>query len=212
MRTLRETKGKKALEYLKEVRGLSDRIIDVFQIGYCPIRTDHELAGRIIIPICDPYGNPVAISTRHPEKRRDFWHESFNKSFYLYGLHIAKRYIISRQKAIIVEGEFDVTCLHSMGLKATVGVCGSAFSPFQASLLARYCNEVYLVFDADENKSGEKAIKRALKMQRDRLHGMRFIPVRLPVGTDPDDFIKKQGRKSFVSLLNESKNKKFNSN
>ena len=196
---------------MRDERGLSDDVIERFQIGYCPSSVEHELSGRIITPIFDPYGNLVALSTRHLDRKKDFWHESFDKHFYLYGLHLAKSSIVMSQKAILVEGEFDVAYLHSKGATMTVGCCGSAFSVFQASLLGRYCSEIYLVFDSDVSKkpgvlgSGQRAMKRAMEMQAEILRDMKFIPVLLPYGKDPDDFVKEHGIQSFSELLKESK-------
>jgi len=210
-RTLRSERGKRALDYLKEERGLSESVIERFQIGYCPPDVEHELSGRIITPIFDPYGKVVALSTRHLDRKKDFWHESFDKHFYLYGLHLAKSSIIKNRRAILVEGEFDVAYLHSRGADMTVGCCGSAFSVFQASTLGRYCSEIYLVFDSDVSKkpgmlgSGQRAIQRAMEMQKEILMDMKFIPVHLPLGEDPDDFVKANGIKAFSELLRESK-------
>lgn len=227
-RSLWQDEGTEALDYLKWERGLSEEAIRRFQIGYCPLRVDHELAGRIITPICDPYGKCIALSTRHLTRKKDFWHEQFDKSFYLYGTHLAKEEMIRTQKAVVVEGEFDTAFLHSYKIRMAVGCCGSAFTPFHAAILARYVAEVYLVFDADKERivngkkmegSGQRATKRAkaanlffkMRGDPDRMYrdpsGMMFIPVGLPVGSDPDDFIKDNGAREFVNLLKESKAK-----
>jgi DNA primase len=208
--TLWSSDGEMALDYLREKRGLSEEAIKLFQIGYCPSRVDHELAGRIITPIIDPYGNIVAVSTRHLQRTKDFWHESFDKAFFLYGMNIAKSSIMIAQKAVVVEGEFDTVCLHSHRLPMTVGLCGSAFTHFHAAILGRYCQEVFIVFDSDVNLAGEKATERVLSMMSERLStdrylGMTFIPVELPATLDPDDYVRDFGRDSFIELLKKSK-------
>ncbi|NJL70135.1 MAG: toprim domain-containing protein [Candidatus Competibacteraceae bacterium] len=204
-KTLYTSEGVEALAYLREQRGLSDKVIETFQVGYVPRRVSHELRGRIITPLLDPYGEPVAITSRHLEVK-SFWHEQFDKSFHLYGLNVAKHAILRCGKAIVVEGEFDVTYLHSRGIDMTVGVCGSAFTAFQAAMLARYTDEIYLCFDRDKNGSGQKAVKRALALQAELSpRKMSFIPVYLPMGKDPDDFVKENGRRAFAELLTESK-------
>lgn len=224
---------RKVLHYLRTERGLSDSVLKKFQVGYVPLRVRFKisdaviLAGRIITPIFDSYGSPVAISTRTLDK--NFWHEAFDKSFHLYGLNFAKKEILRTRKAVVVEGEFDVMYSHSEGVPITVGVCGSAMTPFHANLLARYCDEVYLVFDGDAGKykqgryiegSGQKAAKRALSINENlgtgsfgsladgripMALGMRFIPVYLPIGEDPDDYIKKRGTDSYINLLKDAK-------
>lgn len=208
--TLWSKEGENALAYLRNERCFSDEVIKSFNMGFVPMRVNHELRGRILTPFFDPYGKIVAFSSRHILDKRNFWHESFDKSFYLYGLHIAKKYIFQSKKAILVEGEFDVAYLHSRGIKMSVGVCGSAFNKFQAGLLARYCKEVYVVFDGDENRTGQRAINRVIKLHKNKLHGMNFIPVFLPEKKDPDDFIKEYGKNEFKLLLQESKKNTIN--
>lgn len=205
MKTLRTDEGREALDWLREERGLSDEIINQFQVGFVPSRVQHEFAGRIITPICDPYGNPVAISSRHIKNKRSFLHESFEKKFYLYGLNIAKYAMLRQNKAILVEGEIDVMYLHTHGFRMTVGVCGSAFTLLQASLLARYCSRVYIVFDRDKNNAGQKSMRRIMDMINEgKIYGVKYIPVSLPMGYDPDDFLKQNSKEDFIELLKDS--------
>lgn len=212
--------GREALNYLLNERGFKEDTLKNFNVGFCPIRVDHELSGRIITPIYDPYGTLIALSTRHINDKRNFWHESFEKSFSLYGLYQAKQSIIKHKKAIIVEGEYDVLYLHSYGFTMTVGVCGSAFTPFHLSLLARYSDELYLVFDNDPDKfvngkwesgTGKKATKRAMDVSSRIISGLdvglKVIPVNLSPATDPDEFVKQFGTGAFLDRLKESKDK-----
>ena len=206
MKTLRTDEGREALEWLREERGLSDKIINDFQMGFVPSRIQHEFSGRIITPICDPYGNFVAISSRHIKNKRNFLHESFEKKFFLYGLHLAKYAMIKKGYAVLVEGEIDVAFLHTHGFRMTVGVSGSAFTISQAALLARYCQEVYIVFDRDKNRSGQKSTDRIMDLvEEGKIYGNDYIPVNLPMDYDPDDFIKEYKREAFADLLEKSK-------
>jgi len=185
--------------------------LDQFNVGYCPARSSHELSNRIITPIYDQYGTLVAVSSRHFVQKKNFFHESFVKAFYLYGLHIAKHSIIKHKKAIVVEGEFDVMYLHGQDFPMSVGVCGSSFSAFQAAMLLRYCRDIYFVFDGDDKLN--QTIARIHKLHKDHnltAFDMRFFTVKLPNGFDPDDFVKKLGRKAFIKLLKETKQKVIN--
>ena len=164
------------------------------------------------MPIFDPYSELVAISTRHLHKKKNepghFWHESFEKSFYLYGMHAAKYNIVKYQKAVLVEGEMDVCTLHSYGCKIAVGVCGGSFSFYQASLIARYCHELYLLTDPDE--SGMHSCIRAIHMryQDQYFPEMRFIPVSLPNKQDPDEFVVYNGVKALSKIMKQKKQQK----
>lgn len=148
------------------------------------------------------------MSTRHLDESVDnrFWHESFDKSSYVYGLCYAKKYILKYHKVIIVEGEFDVAYLHTVGFNMAVSICGSALTLSQSVLLSRYCKEVYLVFDGD--KQGQIAIERSLKLHKKHnlnVYGIKFIPVKLPLDKDPDEFLKENKKEKFRHLLIESK-------
>ena len=160
--TMQKPEGKIAFDYLIDERRLSKKVIEQFEVGYCPEDINHRLRGRIITPIYDAYKNLIALSTRHLDKShpKRFWHESFEKRFYLYGLYYAKKFITKYNRVILVEGEFDVMALHSNGFPMTIGMCGSALTLFQIALLSKYCSYFYLLFDGDE--AGRKSIKRAM--------------------------------------------------
>ena len=206
--TMRKEEGKIALNYLLDERKFSNEVIDRFDIGYCPHDVDHEMRGRIITPIYETYGELVAISTRHLNKNHKarFMHETFEKGFYLYGLYHAKEAIRKKNKAIIVEGECDAACFHSFGFDMTVALCGSAFSLFQMTLLYRFCNNFYLLFDGDD--AGRKATKKALAdydKYNLEAYQIKFIPVYLPSGLDSDDFLINSGKENMINKLRTSK-------
>jgi len=213
--TLSSPEGKEALNYLKLKRGFSVDVIDNFGLGYVPSHVNnlygdpHEFAGRIVLPIHDPYGELVALSSRDWRENAysKFFHEQYIKSNYLYALDIAKDYIIRSNQAIIVEGEFDVIQMHSINIKRTVGMLGSSLSIKQISLLSRYCQEIFLMFDGDEagKNSMERAMKLNVKYSLKNIYDILIIPVVVPNGLDPDDFIKTEGKASLVNLLKKSK-------
>jgi DNA primase len=208
--SLWKPEGLKALTYLRQERFLSDEVIRQFQFGYCPAELDHELAGRIVMPLCDTNGNVVVFTTRNPWAPKQFqhWHESFDKTNYLYGLHLAKQTMRSADEAIVVEGQFDVTYAHTVGLTQTVGLCGSAFTIMHAAILRRYASDIYLILDPDA--SGEGGVKRAMEMYDQyflRNYDLRFIPVTLPDNQDPDEFLRKNGVRALQRIKEESKAK-----
>lgn len=194
------------MSYLKDKRGISDFIIDKFDLGFVPFQTTHQFHGRIITPIYDSYNNLIALSTKSLEIPKGepwhFMHEDFEKRFYLYGLNNAKKNIFKYKKAILVEGEMDTLFLHSLGFDIAVGLCGSAFSIYHSALLARYCKEVYIVLDGDRaGRDSKDRIKQIFKDYNFSQYDMKYMYVNLPEGYDPDDFIKEKGKKSFKNLL-----------
>jgi DNA primase len=206
--------SKEALVYLKDKRKLSDDVIKNFGFGYIPKHSRHEWSERIIMPLNDPYGELVVLTSRKftGDKKFSHLHEAFDKRYYLYGLDVARKSILEKNKAVIVEGQFDVTYLRSQGIRTVIGVLGSAFTMEHACLLRRYCTEVYLVFDADE--SGKLTLERSMDMMRDEKiednFGMRFIPVHLPSNLpDPDDYVMEKGAAAFCDLLETARISRF---
>lgn len=125
---------------------------------------------------------------------------------YLYGLNHAKEEIYRANKAIVVEGEFDVCAFHSSSIPIAIGLCGSSFSLFQISLLLRYCSEIYIMFDGDE--AGRKLTEKVMKMYKEndfKHYGIKIIPVNLPDKFDPDDFLFAEGKQGVVSKLKKSR-------
>lgn len=171
------------------------------------------MAGRIIMPLFDASGNIVAFTTRNPWAPKEFqhWHESFDKTNYLYGLHLAKQAMRRTDEAIIVEGQFDVTYSHTAELDNTVGLCGSAFTIMHAAILSRYCSFFYLILDPDQ--SGDNGVARAIEMYHQyclRGHGIYFIPIKLPDGLDPDEFLYQRGKNALTQIMKEQKQKVIN--
>lgn len=214
--TLWSEDGKAALEYLQEQRGFKAEVLKSFSLGYVPhwIKTEHndihEFAGRLILPIHDQYNNLIALSSRNWRKNafRKFFHERYRKSNFLFGLNIAKKHILKRKQAIIVEGEFDVICLHNKGFNFTVAALGSSFSLYQLSILMRYCSEIFVMFDADP--AGKKAQNKMIALCEEHHikenHMTSIIPVNLPDGSDPDEFLKNNDVNALVKLMKQSRN------
>ena len=208
--TLRRPEGAKALDYLKNVRRLSEEVIDKLNMGYCPSDLHHQLAGRIITPIYDLDGELIAVSTRHLDRDHPqrFWHESFDKGLYVYGLNWAKEAIQDSDKVIFVEGEFDVAAMYQAIFPIVVGACGGTISLYQISLVARYCKNFYLMFDGD--RAGQEAANRAMHIYRSNdldIYGLKFFPCLLPEELDPDDVLKKYGRGRIVESLKDATKK-----
>jgi len=220
--------GKIAQDYL-EKRGISEAMIEAFQVGYAPDswnaladavaakRWDipafdkagligqsksgkgyyDKLRHRLIFPICDPIGRPIAFGGRvlpgttldDPTVDAKYLNSPetpiFNKSKTLYGLHLAKKSIIDRKTAVIVEGYTDVIACHQHGAANVVAALGTAFTAQHASELRRFCEKVVLIFDGDE--AGQKAADRAVEVL---LTGEVDVAIAvLPRGEDPDELL-----------------------
>lgn len=155
--TLCSNAGLDARRWLLEQRGLDIKTVSDFRLGYVPYEMDHAFAGRIVIPIFDSYSNLLALSVRPAtndvavlDEYKKYWNESYEKGWQLFGLNLARMSIIKMGFAILVEGQFDVMAMHAYGFTNTVGVLGGAFTPMQAELLAKWTNQIVLMFDGDK--------------------------------------------------------------
>lgn len=207
--------SKDARSYLIKERKLNLKTIKNYKIGYVPSRYRHDWSERIIMPLYDPFGNlKVLTSRKHRAKDKNempHLHEEFNKKFYLYGLNVAAPYIRKKNKVIIVEGQFDTMRLHSIGLKATVGVLGSSFTPEHACLLRRYCSNIIFMFDNDT--AGLKMFKKTFDIDRkfdlSENYKFCFSRVVLPKSKndskmDPDNFLNKHSVNDLVEQIQDA--------
>jgi len=173
-----------------------------------------KLRHRLIFPICDDLGRPVAFGGRvmpggtldDPSKDAKYLNSPetpiFNKSQTLYGLHHAKQSIISQKTAVIVEGYTDVIACHQHGATNVVAALGTAFTHQHAAKVRRFCETVVLVFDGDA--AGKKAADRAVEVL---LTGEIDVSiVILPEGEDPDQIMSApDGPARWEQLLSEAR-------
>ncbi len=154
----------------------SDRVYDSFR-------------NRLMFPIHDETGHPIAFGGRRinedeePKYINSPETELFHKSRTLYGMHIARREIVSAGTAVVVEGYTDVIACHQAGFRNVVGTLGTALTIEHATALSRLCDEIILVFDGDA--AGRRAADRAVEVFFRRPVDVRICV--LPEGRDPGD-------------------------
>lgn len=158
---------------------------------------------RVMFPIINIRGNIVAFSGRAmpgDDKQGGKYVNTadtpvYKKSENLFGINFAKN--VCSERVILVEGNMDVISLHQAGFENTVAPLGTAFTTEQANLLSRYTKEIVLMLDADA--AGQKAVRRASELLENTGLSVRVVVV--PDGKDPDEYIKKNGKERFASLL-----------
>jgi DNA primase len=183
--------------------------------------------GRLIFPIRDPQGRPVAFGGRalggeDPKYLNSPETALYSKGQTLYALDLARPAIRERGRAVVVEGYLDCLIAHQHGFTETVAALGTAFTPAQLGLLRRHAEEVITVFDADA--AGRKASARAEEMLEDLMDlsavgwsvgggergftrsGYFALKVAtLPAGHDPDSLLRAEGADAFRSRLAEAR-------
>lgn len=163
-----------------------------------------RLRHRLIFPICDQLGRVIAFGGRklcdedEPKYLNSPETLLFNKSATLFGLHLAKKAIIDSKTAVIVEGYTDVIACHQAGVTNVVATLGTALTMEHVAVLRRFCENVVLIFDADE--AGQKAADRALELF---LTGDLDVTIAvLPDGLDPAElFEREDGRAQWEAAI-----------
>lgn len=166
-------------------------------------RYQDPLGGRLIFPIRDPYGQPVAFGGRvldddaGPKYINSADTPVYTKGRQLYGLYEGRTELRARGQAVIVEGYMDVVGLHQAGAAVAVAPLGTALTADQARLLRRYVQEAVLLFDPDP--AGQNASWRSAGVF---LKEDLFVRVaQVPEGKDPDEFVLAQGIEALDRLL-----------
>lgn len=162
--------------------------------------------GRIIFPIIDVAGEVVAFGGRiigdgTPKYLNSSDTPVFNKRRNLYALNYAKA--TTDSSLILCEGYMDVVALHQAGFFNAVATLGTAITPEQARVMARYANKVYICYDSDA--AGQKATDKAIALLGEAGLGVKVITVKN--AKDPDEYIKKFGKAAFSSLMGVSEGK-----
>lgn len=161
---------------------------------------------RLIFPIFNPSGKVIAFAGRVLDdklKTAKYINSSqtpvYNKSEVVYGVNFAKNDIRKEEEVILVEGYTDVITLNMFGIKNVVASSGTSLTPGQIRILQRYANRIVMVYDADS--AGQAAMERGMDIALEQ--GMEVRLMELPDGEDPDSFVKKFGKESFIAYKKE---------
>lgn len=161
---------------------------------------------RIMFPIRDSRGRTVAFGGRvlgddKPKYLNSPETPVFHKSAELYGLYEAKQSGEKFKRLLLVEGYMDVIALAQMGIRNAVATLGTATSARHLTRLFRSVSEVVFCFDGDE--AGRTAAWRALETTLPLMEDGRQVRfLFLPDGTDPDTFVRENGKEGFEEVLN----------
>jgi DNA primase len=198
-----------------EKRGLRDAGIKVGLVkkdGNVAIgaETYDMFRGRVMFPIRDAQGRAIAFGGRVLDARLPKYINSpesplYSKARTLYGLFEARQAISSsassgKDRAILVEGYFDVIALWQAGFKEAVAGCGTALTVEQLRVMSRYTKNVIACFDGDA--AGRKASMRALEIFLQA--GLLGRGIFIPSGFDPDTFVRERGAAAFAELTDKS--------
>lgn len=122
----------------------------------------------------------------------------YNKSKTLYGLHLARKTMRTKDECIIVEGYTDVISLYQGGVENVVASSGTSLTEGQINLVKRYTPNIKFLYDGD--KAGIKAALRGLDMVLEQDMNVRVVL--LPDEEDPDSYMKRVGAAAFEEYMN----------
>jgi DNA primase len=188
------------LNHLRE-NGADDRLIEESGLVSRNEEKDRvfdRFRGRIMFPVINVNGNPVAFGARamgddQPKYLNSPETHAYVKGRHLYGLFQSKDAIREKKFAILVEGYLDLIALYQFGITNVVASLGTAFTPEQSRLLSRFTRKVVINYDGDA--AGIKAARRAIEeLLPNDIEIKVFV---LPDSQDPDDFVRANGTEAY---------------
>lgn len=148
---------------------------------------------RVMFPIRDRQGRVIGfggrtLSSKPDEAKYVNSPESpvYHKSSELYGLHRNKKMISGERRAVVVEGYIDVVACAQLGCDTAVAPLGTSFTNEQAKALARFADDIVLLFDGDQ--AGQKAAAKAFATVLESGRHPRIAS--LAGAKDPGDLLK----------------------
>ncbi len=161
--------------------------------------------GRIIFPVKSINNSIFALGGRTLSKINFAKYinspetEFYKKGNNFYNIDSAKKFKNNEEEVFIVEGYMDVVSLHKYGIQNVVANLGTAMTEKQLDLVWRFFKNPIVCLDGDI--SGKKA---ALRIAERLFPLMRsdfnIFFLNLPENLDPDSYINKNGKESFLNL------------
>ena len=202
------------LKHLQQVEGLAPELLEAAGL-VVPRKGGNgfydRFRHRVIVPIRDRQGRVIGFGGRsldgsEPKYLNSPETEVFEKGKHLFGLDRASSAIRKDDRAVVVEGYFDVIALHAAGVTNAVASLGTALSSQQITQLCRCSDGKRIVLNFDADGAGVRAANRAIgEVEQLALQGQLELRVlHLPSGKDPDEFLKEHGAGDYRALLDQA--------
>ena len=163
---------------------------------------------RLIVPIFDMQGRVVAFGGRsldgqEPKYLNSPETEVFEKGKMLFAFDKASSNIRKRDKAVVVEGYFDVISLHSKGITNSVASLGTALNKYQISQLCRCTDSKNIIINFDSDNAGRLATKRVInEVESLSLHDQINLKIlQIKSFKDPDEYLKGNTTEDYFNLI-----------
>ena len=167
---------------------------------------------RLMLPIHDTRGRVIGFGGRalsdedQPKYLNSPDTELFDKGQTLYGLDKARAAIAKQDRAVVVEGYFDVIALHAAGSPTAVASLGTAFNANQVRQLLRYTESKQVILNFDADAAGVKAAQRAIgEVEAMAYRGdVQLRVLNIPEGKDPDEYLQHHPIEAYTALLDQA--------
>jgi DNA primase len=162
-------------------------------------RLQDALRARVLFPILDPGGRPIALGGRilpvldgaepapggriEPKYKNTQETAIYSKRRTLYALNWAKQDVIKVNEIVVCEGYTDVIAFFRAGVPRAVATCGTALAEDHFRVMRNFAKRIVLAYDADA--AGQSAA--ASVYQWERTHEVEVAVCKLPAGSDPDE-------------------------
>ena len=158
-------------------------------------RQQDGFRGRVMFPIFDTSGKPVAFGGRvlpdapadQPKYKNSPETPIYSKRRTLYGLNWAKNGVVDASEVIVCEGYTDVIGFFAAGLPRAVATCGTAVGDEHLRMLKNFASRVVLAYDADA--AGQAAAERFYEWEQSL--GIDIAVAAFPSGSDPADLARR---------------------
>ena len=174
-------------------------------------KTYDRFRNRLMVPIHDMQGRVVAFGGRSLDGKEPKYLNSpesdvFEKGKMLFAFEKASSNIRKRDKAVIVEGYFDVISLHSNGITNSVASLGTALNKYQISQLCRCTDNKNIILNFDSDNAGVIATKRVIKeIESLSLHEQINLKIlQLNGFKDPDEFLNSHSPEDYFNLIDKA--------
>ena len=163
------------------------------------------LRGRVVFPIRDADGTPIALAGRLLKGDAHKYLNTRNNAIYqksdaLYGIDHAADAIAATGEAVVVEGYTDAIAAHAAGIANTVAACGTAFGEGHLQTLHTACGHPGLLTIAlDADAAGAQAAETTAGLAA--RHAIHSRTARLPEGKDPADLEPDELRRAIGRAL-----------
>jgi DNA primase len=168
-------------------------------------RSYDRFRGRLIFPVLDIQGKPIAFGGRTLKNEDAKYINSpetpaYIKGRNLFGLNLTRDEIRRAGFVILVEGFLDLIVPYQFGVRNVVASLGTALTPDQARLVSRFARKVVVNYDGDN--AGVQAAQKAIEILLAEDLEVKILV--LPETSDPDEFLRKFGVTEYQRLRGEA--------